>query len=51
MDCRTITESSNMRENMPEKKAQQNREKEDLKNISSGKKVYMTLKTAPSSLL
>lgn len=36
---------------MPEKKAQQNQEKEDLKDISSGKKVYMTLKTAPGSLL
>ena len=40
-----------MRQNMPEMKAQQNQEKEDLKDISSGKKVYMALKTAPSSLL
>ena len=44
-------DSSNVRGNMPEKKAQQKPEKEDLKEVSSGKKVCMGCKTALSRLL
>lgn len=44
-------DSSNVRGNMPEKKAQQNPEKEDLKEVSSGKKVCMGCKTTLSRLL
>lgn len=47
--CRPIKVFSNVRENVPEKKAQQNPQKEDVGEVSSEEKLYVGCKTSESA--